>query len=68
LTKAGHSWQNIQHYTKGQLMAFYAAVNRLENRDRANHLNDIALATASVQPGADTRTLKRHIEALYNAQ
>lgn len=49
-------------------MAFYAAVNRLENRDRANHLNDIALATASVQPGADTRTLKRHIEALYNAQ
>jgi hypothetical protein len=46
---------------------FFAAVNRLENRDRATRLGDIALATASAQPGADSRTLKRQIEALNNA-
>jgi hypothetical protein len=48
-------------------MMFYTAVNRLDNRDRANHLGDIALAVASAQPGSDSRTLKKQIEALTNA-
>jgi hypothetical protein len=48
-------------------MMFYAAVNRQKNRDRAIALGDMALATATAQPGVKSGPLTKQIETLNNA-